>query len=186
MTPWEGHIQPNCPGRRGQTPFTFQGRRDPAFRTRFLLNTWWLLVLPWGGASIMLVAHAALVTALWAMMRRSSLSMFRDPHATRFTFLLTRLKPSVRALVTPRSRNTSMCGHQVSMVVASRVVSGMLARRRRSAKTDLALPACFGSRAAGGAVPCSPTRRRSRWSGRRRRTPGAAGRAAVRTIDRRR
>jgi len=37
------------------------------------------------------------------------------------------LKPSVLALVTPSSRNTRMCGHQVSIVLASRVVSAMSA-----------------------------------------------------------
>jgi hypothetical protein len=55
------------------------------------------------------------------------LSRFRKPQAARFTCLINRFVPSVRALVIPVVRNTSIAGHQVSIVSASVVSSGMSA-----------------------------------------------------------
>ena len=63
----------------------------------------------------------------WKRIRRREFSVLRKPQATRLVFLMIRLKPSVRALVTFIVNATWMAGHQVSMVVARRVVSGVSA-----------------------------------------------------------
>ena len=43
--------------------------------------------------------------------RRRQLSRFRNPQAARFTCLINRFGPSVRAFVSPVVRNTSTAGH---------------------------------------------------------------------------
>jgi hypothetical protein len=55
------------------------------------------------------------------------LSRFLNPQAARFTCLINLFVPSVRAFVSPVSRNTSIAGHQVSIVSARVVSSGMSA-----------------------------------------------------------
>ena len=62
----------------------------------------------------------------WKRIRRREFSVLRKPQATRLTCLTSRLRPSVRALVSPVCRNARMAGHQVSIVVARRWSSGML------------------------------------------------------------
>src|SRR5215218_7723090 len=56
------------------------------------------------------------VSAMWDMMRQ--------PQAPRLVCLMILLEPLVLALVTASVRATRIAGHQVSMVVARRVVSG--------------------------------------------------------------
>jgi hypothetical protein len=50
-----------------------------------------------------------------------------EPAGGALTCLISRLVPSVRALVSPVVRNTSIAGHQVSIVSAKVVGSGMSA-----------------------------------------------------------
>ena len=55
------------------------------------------------------------------------MSRFRKPQAARFTCLISLFVPSVRAFVIPVVRNTSIAGHQVSIVSARVVSSGIRA-----------------------------------------------------------
>ena len=64
--------------------------------------------------------------------RRTPLTIDALFQPTPLTCLMMRLKPSVRALVICSVRATAMAGHQVSIVVTSRVVSGMSARGQAS------------------------------------------------------
>lgn len=56
------------------------------------------------------------------------------PGADGLDLLLDPVAALVRAFVTPSSRNPSICGHQVAIVAASRVVSGILAPVHASVK----------------------------------------------------
>lgn len=112
----DGRVRAEGPPRRG--PYACVRRLNCCSD----LGRWallkWLFALkrgPWP-----LAVHAALRVALWSIMRRSQFAWLRKPQATRLICLMTRLWPSVRAFVTPSSRNPSISGHQRSIVVARR------------------------------------------------------------------
>jgi hypothetical protein len=57
--------------------------------------------------------------------RRRWLMGFRKPKALRASSLISRLTPSLAALVMPVRMNASICGHHAWMVLARRCSSGV-------------------------------------------------------------